>query len=148
MVHVYDLQGGQWVTGFQAAAGMSLLNLYFQRRFLAVCLVVNLAEGAWPRRLPRPAISSTWRLDRPAWASAQASPTKDALVCLYFCIISILILYQFDLRYCKWVLVPSIPSICCDIIRAQKIWHARWVWRRVKLGRCMLYWLSKLPCKS
>lgn len=22
MVHIYDLQGGQWVTGFQAAAGM------------------------------------------------------------------------------------------------------------------------------
>jgi hypothetical protein len=22
MVHIYDLQGGQWVTAFQAAAGM------------------------------------------------------------------------------------------------------------------------------
>jgi telomerase Cajal body protein 1 len=30
MVHIYDLQGGQWVTAFQSAAGMCLLS--FQMR--------------------------------------------------------------------------------------------------------------------
>ena len=126
MVHVYDLQGGQWVTGFQAAAGMSLLNLYFRRRFNGVFGCEpgkrTLAQVA-PQVVDfqRLAAGSTCLGERP-----QASvPTKDALVCLYFCIISILILYQLDLRYCKRVLVPSIPSICCNIIRAQKIWHAR-----------------------
>jgi hypothetical protein len=91
-----------------------------------VCLVVNLAKGAVPggspgHRFPAP---GGW-IDLPGRAPQASLPAKHALVCLYFYIISILILYQLDLRYCKRVLVPSIPSICCNIIRAQKIWHAR-----------------------
>jgi hypothetical protein len=125
MVHVYDLQGGQWVTGFQAAAGMFLLNLHFRRRFNGVFgCEPGKRRLAWvaPQAVDfqRLAAGSTCLGECP-----QASVTKDALVCLYFCIISILILYRLDLRYCKRVLVPSIPSICCNIIRTQKIWYAR-----------------------
>lgn len=37
MVHIYDLQGGQWVTAFQAAAGMCLLT--FQMRGFLFCSI-------------------------------------------------------------------------------------------------------------
>ena len=69
MVHVYDLQGGQWVTGFQAAAGMSLLNLCFQRRFNAV-FGCEPGKRCLAQVAPQAVDFQAWWLDRPAWASA------------------------------------------------------------------------------
>ena len=38
MVHVYDLQGGQWVTGFQAAAGIYFWISVYEDIYIAYML--------------------------------------------------------------------------------------------------------------